>query len=183
MKNSKIENDSDFDENPQENETDANQDGNSSFRVIGREGKFSNTTSVHDKYAARPKGVNDLTLSQFATSYTKCGKKPKKVKFNKDDVSDEKGCIFDHLTGLALPKHIKLSTNEIYYLRKFSNVLRIHSSSKKTGEEQYFAEMQLFSPWHPHHPANMFTLPRNKLKSMNESPGPGCCCSDRCPPW
>ena len=32
-------------------------------------------------------------------------------------------------------------------MQRFSSVLRIHSSAKKDGEEEYFAEMQLFSPW------------------------------------
>lgn len=43
-----------------------------------------------------------------------------------------------------MPLFIQLSTVR---LRKFSTVLRIHSSSKKGGQEELFAEMQLFSPW------------------------------------
>ena len=38
-------------------------------------------------------------------------------------------------------------SREVFSLRAFSNVLRIHASSKKKAEEEYFAEMQLFSPW------------------------------------
>ena len=41
------------------------------YKVAGRQGLFQQSTSIHEKYAARPEGVNDLTLSQFATSYTK----------------------------------------------------------------------------------------------------------------
>ena len=37
--------------------------------------------------------------------------------------------------------------DEVYRLRKFSTVLRIHSSSKKDGAEEYFAELQLYSTW------------------------------------
>ena len=53
----------------------------------------------------------------------------------------------DHITQENLPRFIRMSTNDIYRLRKFSTVLRIHSSAKKEGEEEYFAELQLFSPW------------------------------------
>ena len=90
--------------------------------------------------------MEKITLSQFATSYRKCEKLPEKYTLI-DNVTNETGCIKDHLTEDPLPLFIKLSTNEIYRLRKFSTVLRIHSSSKKDGEEEYFAEMQLFSPW------------------------------------
>ena len=70
------------------------------IKVQERQGMYLKTASVNDKYAARPKGINDLTLSQFATSYTKCKKKPK-VTFNKDGVTDKTGNIIDHLTGFA----------------------------------------------------------------------------------
>ena len=95
--------------------------------------------SINDKYALRSEGIEKLTLSQFATSYSKCANRPKKVIFNNDGGSDEKGDIIDHSTEDLLPKHIKLTTNEVYYLRKFSTVLRIHNSSKKSGEEELFA--------------------------------------------
>ena len=38
---------------------------------------FTNKTkTIFDKYEARPEGVENLTLSQFATSYTRCTKTP-----------------------------------------------------------------------------------------------------------
>ncbi len=49
-----------------------------------------------------------------------------------------------------MPLYIELKdSKDVYRLRKFSTVLRIHASSKKKGEEEYFSEMQLFSPWRP----------------------------------
>ena len=69
--------------------------------------------------------------------------------FNSLGVTEERGDIIDHFTGEYLPRYIRLKTNEIYSLRRFPTVLRIHSSSKKEGLEEYFAEMQLFSPWRP----------------------------------
>ena len=86
-------------------------------------------------------------MSQFCTSCTKCKKTPKNITFDQLDVTDDKGSISDHISGEWLPLHIKLSTDEVYRLRKFSTVLRIHSSSKKDGAEEYFAELQLYSPW------------------------------------
>ena len=141
---SEAENDaSDNDDEVQENESSSSK----VFRVPGREGMFMETESVHDKYASRPVGVKNLTLSQFATSYTKCKKKPKNVKFNQSNVTDETGFIIDHLTEQCLPQHIKMSAGDVYRLRRFSSILRIHSSSKKNGVEEFFAELQLFSPW------------------------------------
>ena len=117
------------------------------FQIPGREGMYKEAEKVHDKYACRPEGIEELTLSQFATSYKKCRKEPKNLQFNDFGVTEEKGNIIDHITEQYLPQHIKMTTGEIFYLRRFSTVLRIHSSSKKEGLEEYFAEMQLFSPW------------------------------------
>ena len=115
------------------------------FKFEGREGLFTQTKSVHDRYAERPNLVENLTLSQFVTSYTNCKKLPKKYKlFN--NASKETGLICEHLTGLSLPLYIRLSTNENFRLRRFSTVLQLHSS-KKDGDEEFFAEVQLFSLW------------------------------------
>ena len=75
----------------------SNNEGNLLFKVAGRQGFFTKTTSVHQKYANRPKGVENLTLSQFATSYSLCSTKPKNVILNSEDVTDEKGNIFDQI--------------------------------------------------------------------------------------
>ena len=92
--------------------------------------------SIHDKYTNRPIGVEKLTLSQFATCYTKCKKKPKYVTLNDLDVSK---IFFDHITNQFLPQHIKTSKNEFFRLRGQLKVLQIYSSSKKEAEEDYFA--------------------------------------------
>ena len=124
---------------------------NNLFTVPGRKGLYMLTEKIQDKYAARPDGVEELTLSQFATSYSRCKRKPKTVEFNEKGVTEKKGNIIDHLTEQHLPQHIKLKTNQVYRLRKFSSVLRMHASSKKDGVEEYYAEMQLFSPWREEH--------------------------------
>ena len=80
-------------------------------------------------------------MSQFATSYTKCKKIPENLEFNPKNVTDETGFIIDHITEDPLPKFIRMSTNDVYRLRDFSKVLRIHSSAKKEGEEAYYVEI------------------------------------------
>jgi hypothetical protein len=50
---------------------------NNLFTVPGRKGLYSMTEKIQDKYAARPEGVEELTLSQFATSYSRCKKSAK----------------------------------------------------------------------------------------------------------
>ena len=139
------ESDGDSEEGEENIELDTNQE--TLIRVSGRQGLFMETKTMNEKYNARPEGVETITLSQFATSYTKCQKKPKNITFNSKGVTDETGFIIDHITEEPLPRYIKMSTNEIYRLRGYSTVLRIHTSSKKAGEEAYFAEMQLYSPW------------------------------------
>ena len=136
------------DKGEDEDKEEFNQQEDEPFRISGRQGLFTKTISMHQKYASRPIGVENLTLSQFATSYTKCQKLPERYVFH-GNVTKELGNIVDHLTDNRLPLYIKLSTGEIYRLRKFSTVLRMHSSSKKDGDEELYAEMQLFSPWRP----------------------------------
>ena len=109
------------------------------FEIEGRKGLYMESETISDKYDARPKGIETLTLSQFATSYTKCNIIPKDLCFIEENVSEKTGYIIDLITEELLPSLIKLSTNAIYRLRKYSTVLRIHFSSKKEGEEAYFA--------------------------------------------
>ena len=152
-----VENDSEGDDNNeddnieeqeiQEDEFNGNDDEEKLFRVPGKKGLYKEAESICKKYAARPKGIENLTLSQFATSYTKRYKKPKNCNFNAENVSDEKGFITNHITDVQLPRYVRLSTNEIFGLRRYSSVLRLHASAKKDGCEEFFAELQLFFPW------------------------------------
>ena len=40
-----------------------------------------------------------------------------------------------------------MTSGVVYGLRRIPKVLRIHASSKKVGDEEYFSELQLFSSW------------------------------------
>ena len=113
------------------NDLDIDDKENEMITVPGRQGMYTMAESIHDKYNTRPIGVEDLTLSQFATCYTKCTKEPKTVSFNDFDVSDKREYIIDYMSNQNLPQYIKMSTNEISRLRRYPNVLQILSSSKK----------------------------------------------------
>ena len=86
-------------ESDEENEPQKVQESGQTFKVHGREGLYAEATSIHDKYAARPKAVENLTLAQFATHYALCSKKPKKLVL-KNGVSEEFGDHQDYLQGL-----------------------------------------------------------------------------------
>ena len=91
----------------QEDRMETTDDTKDVIRIPGRKGIYQETEKIHDKYANRPDGIKDLTLSQFATSYSKCNKKPKNIKFNESDVTEERGDILDHLTEEPLPKYLR----------------------------------------------------------------------------
>ena len=69
------------------------------FKVHGREGLYTETISIHDKYATRPKAVEHLTLAQFATHYALCSTRPKKLVL-KNGASEELGDLNDYLEGM-----------------------------------------------------------------------------------
>ena len=73
---------------------------------------FKKGTTIHENYAARPIGIENLTLSQFATSYRKC-KGQKNVKLNGLGVTEETGYILNHITGCPLPKGINFQHKNI----------------------------------------------------------------------
>ena len=78
---------------------------------------------------SRSIGVENLSLSQLATSYTTCKQNP--INFLTLGVTEEKKNSVDHLTKEYLPKYIKLSFNRTYSLRRFLKVLRIQLSTRK----------------------------------------------------
>ena len=65
-----------------DHEKDSEKDEKRMFEIEGRKGLYIETETLCDKYDARPDGVEMLTLSQFATSYTKCAKPPKGLNFS-----------------------------------------------------------------------------------------------------
>ena len=120
-------------------------------KLQGRPGKFKQAVSVIDRYSARPQSLKSMCLSQFAISYTYAQKSklPKSVVFDDDGVSIQKSKESIFNTDEFLPQYIDLSSKNlgVLRLRSFPAILRIHSSKKKEGHEQHYAEMLLFSAW------------------------------------
>ena len=86
-------------------------------------------------------------MAQFATSYESSKKPGKKVSFNDDGVSHQKGLIKQFGTNKLLPKYIELNRGGFMRLRVSPSILRIHSSKKKKGNEGFYAELLLYCHW------------------------------------
>ena len=86
------------------------------FTIAGRKGFFTETTSIHEKYAMRPKGVEKLTLSQFAISYSRCAKKPKTIIMNEDGITEEK----EYYANSIFEKNYK-RTNYVVSLQQYNS--------------------------------------------------------------
>ena len=113
----------------------------------GRQGRFRKAITIHKKYACRPNELENICLAQFATSFESC-KNPKKVTFNDDGTSEEKGCIKIFGSSQHLPKFIELKSGGFMSLRRYPSILRIHSSKKKKDKnEDLYSELLLFLPW------------------------------------
>ena len=112
-------------------------------KVEGRQGKFKQSITIHERYAARPKQLENMFLAKFAISYSSTPNRPKKAKFE-DGVSGE-----GSLVGEDLPKYLDLGPKlGVMSLRTKRCVLRLHSSKKKDeNHEFYYAEMMLYMPW------------------------------------
>ena len=147
----------DDDGNSDEEEGEDEDDGSTYLRIEGRTGLFKKDLSDHEKYKNRPKQMNEntmkeeewnITLAQFATSYNMCSKKPEDVTWL-GNMSVTKGKIKNYIDNEYLPKYIKLLTKKDIFLqlRTYSYVMRMQASRRKTGWEEFYAEMQLFYPW------------------------------------
>lgn len=139
-----------------ETENNVNEKQKQPVKLPGKSGTYQEATTIHDRYASRPRSVSpnsnsrleNMCLAQFAISYTYTAKLPKTIEM------DENGCsknlslqtVFGSET--CLPNYIKLE-NDLGYmrLRTFPQVLRIHSSKRKEGHEQHYSELVLFTHW------------------------------------
>ena len=114
----------------------------------GKSGKYREAISIHKRYAARPFGIQSISLAQYASVYEARRNIPKKTEIV-DGMSQERGqyVIFD--TDIKLPKYLDLTKERLGYmgLRSSPCIIRFHSSQKKEGHEKYYAELLLYYPW------------------------------------
>ena len=126
-------------------------------QISDRVGEYQQTITNIERYQRRPKYLEELSLAQFATNYVTTSKIPKTTEF---DSSNEYSInkfssqiVFSTIQKepekqITLPKYIKLkSMSGFMRCRKSPCVLRTHSSKKKEGAEQFYAELLLFYPW------------------------------------
>ena len=100
--------------------------------IAGRSGKFQKTTTIHERYEARPYYLEKMCLAQFATHYQYASKRPKKFTFNeKEGISEQKSDQKNFNTEICLPKYLLLDTLGNMRLRDRPLVLRLHDSNKK----------------------------------------------------
>ena len=117
--------------------------------IQGKQGKFKEVETIHQKYSQRPKSIDDMCLAQFATSYTYISK----IKIPQDiewveNSSRELGSLVRFGTHDKLPKYIELFDSGTFMaLRTKPFVLRIHSSKKKEYLEGVYSELLLYLPW------------------------------------
>ena len=127
-------------------------------KIAGKEGYYIESTTVHDRYAARPTSDNSevegklekVCLAEFATSYTPITKLPKNIQIEEDGCSIDKNPSFEKIfnSEVFLPKYISLLDGFGFMrLRTYPIVLRVHSSKRKEGHEHHYAELMLFSHW------------------------------------
>jgi DNA replication protein DnaC len=96
--------------------------------------------SIHDKYAARPDTLTDLTLAEFAASFSMSKKPP---------VSSEEQPEIDAPECTTGAKHYTLKDNlGVIHKRNTPQVIRYHYISKQTDEEKYYHRLLLlYMPW------------------------------------
>ena len=127
---------------------DENPDGGIAVKLAGKDGYYKQTVSVHDRYAARPGGLERICLAQFATSYVPMGKLPKKANIDEDGCSKNLSSQKVFNSDIYLPKYINLNDGMgCMRLRTYPAVLRFHSSKRKEGHEQHYSELLLFAHW------------------------------------
>ena len=128
------------------------EDGAKGIKIAGREGRFKPGITIHERYAKRPEYLEKMCLGQFASVYMLA------TKVRKDTVwsEDNKNCseLLSHLElfnedGTRLPQYIDLREFNLGIMRARTDpiVLRTHSSIRKEGDEQYYAELVLYLPW------------------------------------
>ena len=123
------------------------------LKIPGLEGTFEEKLSIHEKYAARPNALEDMTLAQFCTHFDYLrSDSTNKIKF------DEDGCYYNatnqyiinwKVTQKELPRYIKLKENLGYMqLRQTPSILRLYKFRPDTDCHEFmYSNLLLYRPW------------------------------------
>ena len=76
--------------------------------IEGREGKFREVETIHQKYSQRPESLKEVCLAQFATSYVLCNlnKIPKGTEWENGS-SSQKGHLKEFISEKDMPKYVR----------------------------------------------------------------------------
>ena len=159
-----VELDNSFDEDQDEDSEDElidNNDEKKPVKIAGRDGKFKEAISIHERYAKRPDYLEEMCLAQFASVYVLTPRMKKGTKWSEEE--GKEGCSVEASTiamfkkdkddkdepNVWLPRYIDLRKFKLGLMRArcYPIVLRTHNSRKKDGDEFYYAELQLYFHW------------------------------------
>ena len=159
-----VELDNSFEEEHDEDSEDElidNDDEKKPVKIAGRDGKFKEAISIHERYAKRPDYLEKMCLAQFASVYVLTTRMKKGTEWSKE--KDKKRCSVEASTiamfkmdkndkdepEVLLPRYIDLREFKLGLMRArcYPNVVRTHNSRKKDGDEFYYAELQLYFHW------------------------------------
>ena len=126
------------------------------IKLADRPGTYKQAITVHERYAVRPERLKFMCLAQFATLYTKASRVKKDTVFDDDNCSESTSehIIFKdkgegESNARRLPRYLDLRKHKLGYMRirNHAAILRMHSSKKKEGAEECYAELLLYYPW------------------------------------
>ena len=125
------------------------------IEIEGSDKKYRRVAEIHDKYAQRPKALDNICLAQFALSYDMMTNREGSAKSFINGCSEEtsnsdemKIVAVDSDDENPLPKFIKLDNNLGYMkLRQQRSVLRRRKIRDEDVHEYYYSQLQLFLPW------------------------------------
>ena len=90
--------------------------------------------SVHDRYAARPDGIENVCLAQFATQYTTCSAANKKAILMKDN---QLGCVMRRTRDAVMRTHRFSDDDFRFYYSKLLLFLPWRKENFQEGYESY----------------------------------------------
>ena len=126
------------------------------FSLPGREGKYMEKVSIHEKYAARPAYLDKMCLAQFATYYdmnsTKSVQEDEYIEGTSSKRNDQKTIFTDtkeQSENKKLPSSIELQENLGYMkLRGYPSVLRLHKMREDLDRHEFmYSNLVLYYPW------------------------------------
>ena len=76
--------------------------------IEGREGKFKEVETIHQKYSQRPESLKEVCLAQFATSYvlSNLNRIPKEINWDNGS-SSQNGHLREFISERDMPKYIR----------------------------------------------------------------------------